>query len=123
MYSIAFPNILSSTTTNLVKDKEATSSNLQLLLLSERNSLLGDPYFGTELKALLFEQNDNVLKDIVIDEIYTSIQTFMPQLVVKRSDIEITAQQEKAYITIKGLNLLDFTTNLYNINLTINEEG
>ena len=43
--SIAFPDMLSSTRTNVVQDDDATVSNLRLLLLSSKNSLLGDPYF------------------------------------------------------------------------------
>ena len=48
--SIAFPDMLSSSRMNTVQDTSATKSNLRLLLLSNKNSLFGDPYFGTELK-------------------------------------------------------------------------
>lgn len=47
MYSINFPEMVSNVTTKLVSDHEATIQNLKLTLLSERNSLFGDPYFGT----------------------------------------------------------------------------
>ena len=50
MQSIKFPKMLSSTTANLVSDHEATAQNLVLLLRSDRQSLLGDPYYGTVLK-------------------------------------------------------------------------
>ena len=51
--SIAFPDMLSSSRMNTVQDTSATKSNLRLLLLSNKNSLFGDPYFGTELKNVI----------------------------------------------------------------------
>lgn len=122
MNSIAFPNILSNTSVNIFSDHEATMSNLKLLLLSDKKSLLGDPYFGTSLKKLLFNQNNTVLADLVIDDIYTSIITFIPQLLIDRKNITITKNKSDLYVNIKATNLLDYTTDLYNICLTgINE--
>lgn len=51
MYSIKFPDMLSSAKTNLVADKAASLSNLKLLLKSKRGELFGDPYFGTVLHS------------------------------------------------------------------------
>ena len=122
MYSIKFPDMLSNTITNIISDHEATASNLKLLLLSDKYSLLGDPYFGTNIKKLIFEQNNTVLRDLVIDDIYTAIITFMPQLMINRKDITVTSDRAHVYVNIKALNLLDYTTDLYNINLTSSEE-
>lgn len=117
MQSISFPKMFTNTTTKLLSDHEATVSNLKLLLLSEKNSLFGDPYFGTNIRKLIFEPNNVVLQDIVIDEIYTAILQFMPQVLVKRTDITIVQQGSDLFVTIRALNLLDYTTDLYNINL------
>ena len=89
MNSISFPNIFKTTTTNIVEDHEASAQNLKLLLLSDRGSFFGDPYYGTIIKQLIFEPNNYVLKDIVIDAIYTAILQFMPQINVKRKDISM----------------------------------
>lgn len=78
MYSIAFPNMFESSYTNLVQDHEATYQNLKVLLLSDTTMLLGDPYYGTPLRKVIYAQNDYIIRDLVIDAIYTSIQTFMP---------------------------------------------
>lgn len=121
MYSISFPDMVSGVNTNLVKDKEATSQNLKLLLLSDRGSLFGDPYFGTLWRKLIFEQNNEILRDIIIDDILTSIQTFMPQLLTKREDITITSDRYCIYINIKALNLLDYQTDMYSIKLMEDE--
>lgn len=119
MYSLAFPNMFKCAyRTEIIKDEDATRSNLKLLLNSERYSLFGDPYYGTALKKMLFEQNSVILKDLIIDEIYTSIITFMPQIKINRKDITITTDDYSVHARIKCVNLIDHTTNLYDINLT-----
>ena len=120
MYSISFPEMFSrdGTRTRLVEDHEATFSNLKLVLASTKNSLLGDPDFGSLLKNKLFEQNTPILQDLVIDDIYTTILTFMPQLVLKRSDITVTSDRVDLFATIKCTNLIDYELDTYTINLT-----
>ena len=122
MESIAFPRMFTSARTLTYTDHEATLSNLKLLLASERNSLLGDPYFGTLLKRVLFSPNDAVLADIIIDEIYTSLLTFMPQLKLARNDISIKSNGIDVMATIRAINLIDYQLDMYTINLT-SEEG
>ena len=118
MQSIAFPKMFNNMYTNTVADKEATKQNLKLLLLSERTSMLGDPYFGTNIKRFIHEQNNIILKDIIIDDIYVSIQDFMPQVYVKRSDIQLTLKNSEVYCTINCINKLSNQNNLYEVNLT-----
>lgn len=118
MYSIAFPKMFSDTRTLLFKDSKATASNLVLLLNSSKMTLFGDPFFGTSLRRAIFEQNDGILLDLVVDEIYTTIVTFMPQIQVKRNDITLTQDGVDVFCNIKCLDLTDYTTNLYSINLT-----
>lgn len=122
MYSLDFPNMLNSTTTRVIKDRAASLSNLILLLKSDRNSLLGDPYFGTNLKNFLFNQNNIVLRDVIVDEIYTAIKTFLPQISVERKNISVTSDGDSVYVNIKALNLLDYTLDSYNLNLINAEE-
>ena len=113
--SIQFPNMFTRTTTNTVSDYDASLQNLKMLLWSEKGELFGDPEFGTGLKKYLYDQNDYVLADLIIYNIYTAIATFMPQIYVTRNDIKLEADQAKIIVTIKALNRLDFQTNLYNI--------
>ena len=79
----------------------ATFSNLKLILSSTKNSLLGDPDFGSLLRNKLFEQNTPLLQDLIIDDIYTTILTFMPQLALKRSDITVSSNGIDLFVTIK----------------------
>ena len=120
MYSIAFPDMVSNTNTKIISDHEATWSNLKLLLLSAKQTLFGDPYFGSNLKKLMFEQNIQIIKQkniLIIDDIYTTILSFMPQITLKRNDIEIISNRETVYIKIKCTNLLDYQVNTYTLNM------
>ena len=117
MNSLAFPNIFNNTSTNVIEDHKATVNNLKLLLASSKGSLFGDPYFGTLIKKLTFEQNNKILQDIVIDEIYTVILQFVPQLLLDRKNIRITSDGINLYANIKAQNILDYETDMYNINL------
>lgn len=117
MYSFQFPEMVSSARSLLVSDYDATLTNLKLLLLSDKYSLFGDPYFGTNLKRLLYSPNDVILKDIVIDDIYTAILTFMPQIKILRKNISLNIEDSKISVNIVCSNLLDYTTNMYEINL------
>jgi phage baseplate assembly protein W len=122
MRSFGFPKMLNSINANIIKDNEATRSNYKLLVMTEKGELLGDPYFGLSIKKYLFEQNNKLLADIVIDDIYTATALFMPQMKVNRNDITITQNKDTLYCTVKAINKLDFTTNLYTLVLFENEE-
>lgn len=118
MYSFNFPDMLNSNTSNLVKDKEAVKSNIKLLLSSERLSLFGDPRFGTSLKHAIFSQSNQLIVDLLIDEIYTTLMTFIPQIFLTRKDITITTDGTNLHAEIRCVYRLDNTSDLYDINLT-----
>lgn len=121
MRSIEFPKMFDSNSTRTVKDLDATRQNTLLLLHSEKGELFGDPYFGIRLKAYLFNQNNYILRDMIIDEIYTQLALFLPQLRINRSDIKIIQERAKLYCTFKARNLIDYTTDMYSLVL-YNEE-
>lgn len=115
MLSISFPSMFLSNSTKTVKDLDATKQNTLLLLNSEKGELFGDPYFGIRLKRYIYEQNNYILKDVIIDEIYTQLALFMPQLRVSRNDIDIVQERAILYCKFKAINQIDFTTNTYNL--------
>ncbi len=98
MKSLNFPNMLSHSSTNLIEDKKATLNNMKLLIGSGKGELLGDPFYGPGIKKYIYSQNGKLLKDIIIDEIYTQVSVFMPQVYIQRKDIEIL-QNERGKIT------------------------
>lgn len=122
MYSLAWPDMFDSVNTKLLKDKDAIKSNLLLLLNSDRLSLFGDPYYGTMLKPVIFQPNNNIVADLLIDELYTTIQTYLPQITVTRNSIQIMSDKIDLYVTINVIYNIDGTSDLYMINLTNNQQ-
>lgn len=122
MNAIKFPDMLNSNKANIIEGIDATAQNLKYLLLSNKLTLLGDPYFGANLQKLLYESNNVVLRDLVVDEIYTTISTFMPQIRVLRKNINVDSDGNKIIVDIKAQNLLDFSFAEYSIVLTNVEE-
>lgn len=118
MISIKFPEMLSINKTNLIYDNsEATLVNLKTLLNCDKKTLLGDPAFGSYAKEYLFEQNDSLLRDIIVDGIYSTIIAYMPQLTLTRSNIKVTSDGHKVSANISCINNIDATVNNYNIDL------
>lgn len=123
MRSIKFPQMFNTNSTNVWKSdeyNEATTQNGILLLQTERGELFDDPYFGIQLKAYLFDQNNQILKDALIDVIYTQLALFLPQIKVKREDIHIVQSRQnkgKLFCTFKGINQIDFEPNTYSLQL------
>lgn len=120
MRSIKFPNMFSTNSTNVWKSNEylkATKQNAILVLHTEKGELLGDPYFGLLLKHYLFDQNNYILRDAIIDQIYTQLALFIPQVHVDRKDIDIVQDKEKGklYCTFSGTNQIDYQFNTYNL--------
>lgn len=116
MKSIGFPNMFQTTsTTRVVEDIKATTQNLHLLLGSQQGELICDPYFGLDFKGRLFEQNNYILKDIQINDIYSQTSIFMPQILITRNDITIKQDKGRLVADIKCINRADFTTNTYEL--------
>ena len=118
MRSISYPKMfVTKTKTGVVRDYDATLQNLKMLIFSEKGELFGDPYFGTGLKRYLYDPNDTIARDLLIDELYLAIATFMPQIKIRRKDITIVSDGTTVRCTIKAINRVDYKTNLYTIPL------
>ena len=119
MNAIKFPDMISSTgDTQIIKeDKKASSQNLRLLLLSTKKTLLGDPYFGVNLRNLLYEKNNVILRDLVVDDIFTAINIYMPQLRLERKDIIVNSDGKEVQVTINAQNIIDYSFYNYTIKL------
>ena len=121
IYSFSWPNMLSysANKSEMVMNKEAIRSNILRLLNTERKTLFGDPFFGTDLKKVLFEQSNPILYDLIIDELYAILQTFIPQIYITRNSIKLTSDElGKLVAEISVTYRLDNTSDLYLINLT-----
>ena len=126
MKSISFPKMIRGNSTAVLSGKEATKQNLINLLGTEQGELFGDPEFGLRLKRYIYDQNNYVLKDIIIDDIYSQIKLFIPQIIVNRRDITIIQNKDGGratlYAHIKATNRADFTPNTYDLVLLREEE-
>lgn len=118
MTSLSFPKMFDFSRTKLHKDTEATLCNTRLLLHSCKETLIGDPYFGSNLMKYIYEQNNVLLQDIIIDDIYLCITTFIPQLYLTRKDIELVSDGTAITAVIHCINKIDNTPNMYDIRLT-----
>lgn len=118
MISIKFPDMLSVNKVNLLyTNSDSTLNNLRVLLNCDRKTLLGDPAFGSYAREYLFEQNDAMLREIIVDGVYTTIRRYMPQLSLSRSNITVTSDGYKVSANISCINNIDATVNNYNIDL------
>lgn len=100
----------------------ATKQNLKLLVLSEAGDFFGDPEFGLRLKRYMHNQNDYVLRDLLVDELYEKLSIFMPQLIVNRKEIKIVQERNSLHASFRATNRWDFTTDMYNLNLLEEKE-
>lgn len=120
MRSFKFPNMFRSNSSRIWREDEynkATKQNVLILLQSERGEMECDPYFGILLKHYMFNQNSYILKDMLIDTIYTQIAIFLPQVKVSRSSIDIISDSAKGrlYCSFSGINQIDYTHNTFNL--------
>lgn len=120
MRSYKFPNMFRPNSSRIWQESDygkATKQNLLVLLQSERGELECDPYFGILLKHYMFNQNSYILKDILIDTLYTQIAMFLPQIKVARNDIELITDPLKGrlYCKFSGINQIDYTHNTFNL--------
>lgn len=120
MRSYKFPKMFKSNSSQIWRADEygkATRQNALLLLQSERGEFECDPYFGILLKHYMFNQNSYVLKDMLIDTLYTQIAIFLPQIKVSRNSIDIISdvQKGKLYCKFSGINQIDYTHNTFNL--------
>ena len=119
MRSFKFPKMFESNSSRIWREDEynkATRQNVLILLQSERGELECDPYFGILLKHYMFNQNSYILKDMLIDTIYTQIAIFLPQVKVSRNSIDIiTTARGKLYCSFSGINQIDYTHNTFNL--------
>lgn len=122
MNSLNLSDMFNSSKTNVLYNEDATRQNLELVLLSSKKSLMGDPYFGTNLARLLYDNNDKILADLIIDNVEEAIVNFMPQLYVKRSDIKVYANKQRVFVRLKALNKLNGVSNTYDLSMLNNSE-
>ena len=123
MYSIAFPDIFNGSKVNLTKDYDAIKINLKSLLMSNRGGLYGDPHYGLNMKQILWDQACKpVVVELLKDEIFNAIYSYMPQVSITRNDIDVTVEGNIVQASIEVKADSKIPSNLFNIQILIDEE-
>ena len=84
-----FPNIFKGNGVDILKDKEAITTQLKLLLNSELFEFRYDPGYGSNVPLLRLRVDNQLTRDLLIDAIYDA-QIFCPNLRFNRNQVEIT---------------------------------
>lgn len=112
-YNIKFPLEDNVSTNSLfamsVVTKDAYSSDLLLLLLTEKGQRYYQPDFGTNLNKFLFEPNDKMTQDDIVEDIKKTVSKFIPNLRI--DSVKFNWNEDSNTLTDNSqLNLLiDFT--------------
>lgn len=102
----------------VVRDYESIRQGLYLLLNTTVGELVADPAFGCGVRNRIFKANDTFNRTMIKEDIYFAIQKFAPYIRVRREEIAVKSQTlGKVSVTVKGTSLLDFTVNLFEIDI------
>jgi phage baseplate assembly protein W len=87
-YNIKFPlndDVTTNTYFALTKTtKDALTSDLLLLLLTQKGERYYEPDYGTDLLRFIFEPNDNLVQSDVEQEIKRTVSAYIPALKIDR---------------------------------------
>ena len=123
MYSIAFPDIFNGSKVNLNKDYDAIKVNLKSLLMSNRGGLYGDPFYGLNMKQILWDQACKpVVVELLKDEIFNAIYSYMPQIEITRDDINVQVEGNLVQASIEVKADSKIPSNLFNIKIMLEED-
>jgi len=86
--------------------KSALTSNLLLLLLTEKGERYYMPNYGTNLKRFIFEPNDSVTIGDVEEEVRNTVKEFIPELTITSIDIYTTTDEDGNLMSEHEIRLL-----------------
>ena len=87
---------------------DAAKHNIKNLLLTHIGERVGQPTFGSNLKAMIFEQMDEELPGRVEEEIRTSVETWLPYIEVHEvSVLTDDGDENKLFVDVRFSTSLD----------------
>lgn len=108
-YNIAFPLKDDPTTNSFLSmtkvTKDAFSSDLLLLLLTQKGERYYDPNYGTNLIKYIFEPNDNLTSSDIEQELKTTVSTYIPNLTINNIDFNWNFDEDGLPISDNQLNV------------------
>ena len=97
-YNITFPFKDNNETRSFIKmnqvSKDAYSSNLLLLLLTQKGERYYEPDYGTNLLKYIFEPNDQLTATDIEEEIRNSVALYIPQVQVNSVTFNWNSSEE-----------------------------
>lgn len=80
-------------------DDTLIGDSLRQLVLTPRGSRVMRPDFGTNIMAYVFENNDEILSEVIRSEIMAAIGKYEPRVIVRA--IRVTRQDTKVFAEIR----------------------
>ena len=118
-YNITFPlNDDVSTNSYFLMSKvtkDAFSSDLLLLLLTQKGERYYEPDYGTNLLKYIFEPNDNLDASDIEKELKTTVSTYIPALTINQISFNWNRDDQGNLISENQLNV--------NIKFTFSEDA
>lgn len=115
-YNISFPisdDVTKNTYFKLTQiTKDALSSDLMLLLLTQRGERYYEPDYGTNLLKYIFDQNDNITSVDIEAEIKRTVSLYIPALTIDNVTFNWNYDEDGNPISDTQLNVnVKFTYN------------
>jgi phage baseplate assembly protein W len=85
--------------------KDAFSSDLLLLLLTQRGERYYEPDYGTNLLKFIFEPNDNLTASDIEQEIKRTVSLYIPALTIEMVEFNYNEDNEGQPISDNQLNV------------------
>lgn len=104
-----------------LKSKEAISSNLLLLFLTEKGERYYMPEYGCNLLKYIFEPSDNITVDEIRDELNETVSKYIPQIVI--DEVEFNWIEDGKIVQSGGSNELNLKITFTYTDDFFSEEG
>ena len=85
--------------------KDAFSSDLLLLLLTEKGERYYEPNYGTNLLKFIFEPNDSLTAQDIEQELKRTVSLYIPNLTIKSIDFNRLTDDQGNAISENQLNV------------------
>jgi phage baseplate assembly protein W len=109
-FNIRYPlrdNVVTNTLFQMSQiTKDAFSSDLLLLLLTEKGQRYYEPDYGTDLLKYIFEPNDNLTASDIEQEIKNTVSLYIPSLSISGVEFKWNTDDEGNVIGDNQLNVL-----------------
>ena len=121
--SVDYSDLDLSFTTNSIqdvykkKDAAAVKQSVKTIILTDYGEKPFEPFFGTDIRSLLFELFNFGLSQDIKRRVITAIQDYEPRAIVK--DVNVTESPDTNYLNIEVTFTVINTTQLITLNTTI----